>query len=308
MAVDLEALTLRLLDAARAAGAEAADAVAVAGDSLSIEVRSGALEHAERAEGVDLGLRVLLGRRQACVSSSDVRDATMALSRDPERRAALEGTRAVGHALAGHPVEALQVVAGVRRVTEITNMTILRAETALAEALAHRELGDWARAQQQLREIADAPAETMLFASVLARLELVDAHLDTGDVEAAMPAEPRGRVVPELGRSPPACASLLAQQLDVPLIRVLGQVPGPAGAGEQVGRGVERQERREDALRARADRHLAVLVVVLGLVRLWTVCPDRTRRVHVAGADAADLVRPATGQSLQTHHVGNDCR
>ena len=74
MAADLEALAARLLDAAKAAGAEAADAIAVAGDSLSIEVRNGALEQAERAEGVDLGLRVLIGRRQACVSSSDIRD------------------------------------------------------------------------------------------------------------------------------------------------------------------------------------------------------------------------------------------
>ncbi|HRO10409.1 metallopeptidase TldD-related protein [Amaricoccus sp.] len=78
MAEDLEALAGRLLDAARAAGAEAADAIVVAGDSLSIEVRNGALEQAERAEGIDLGLRVLLGRRQACVSASDTRAATIA--------------------------------------------------------------------------------------------------------------------------------------------------------------------------------------------------------------------------------------
>ncbi len=78
MARDLEGLTERLLDAARKAGAEAADAIAVAGDSLSIEVRGGALEQAERAEGVDIGLRVLIGRRQACVSSSDVRPDTIA--------------------------------------------------------------------------------------------------------------------------------------------------------------------------------------------------------------------------------------
>jgi PmbA protein len=78
MAAELEALTGALLDAARAAGAEAADAIAVAGDSLSIEVRGGALEQAERAEGVDIGLRVLIGRRQACVSSSDTRPATIA--------------------------------------------------------------------------------------------------------------------------------------------------------------------------------------------------------------------------------------
>ncbi len=74
---DLEALTGQLLAAAKAAGAEAADAVAVAGDSLSIEVRNGALEQAERAEGIDLGLRVLIGRRQACVSSSDIRTETI---------------------------------------------------------------------------------------------------------------------------------------------------------------------------------------------------------------------------------------
>lgn len=78
MARDLEGLTAALLQAARKAGAEAADAVAVAGDSLSIEVRGGALEQAERAEGVDIGLRVLIGRRQACVSASDVRPDTMA--------------------------------------------------------------------------------------------------------------------------------------------------------------------------------------------------------------------------------------
>ena len=75
---NLQSLTESLLHAARKAGAEAADAIALAGDSLSIEVRAGALEHAERAEGVDIGLRVLIGRRQACVSSSDIRPDTIA--------------------------------------------------------------------------------------------------------------------------------------------------------------------------------------------------------------------------------------
>lgn len=78
MAHDLAGLTERLLAAAKTAGAETADALAVAGESLGIEVRNGALEHAERAEGVDVGLRVLIGKRQACVSSSDTRDATLA--------------------------------------------------------------------------------------------------------------------------------------------------------------------------------------------------------------------------------------
>jgi len=67
----LETLTAALLDAAKAAGAEAADAIAVDGTSVSIDVLNGALEHAERSEGTDIGLRVLIGQRQACVSASD---------------------------------------------------------------------------------------------------------------------------------------------------------------------------------------------------------------------------------------------
>ena len=61
----------RLVKAARAAGADSADAVAVRGMSLSIEVRDGAVEESERAEGDDLGLRVLVGKRQAVVSTND---------------------------------------------------------------------------------------------------------------------------------------------------------------------------------------------------------------------------------------------
>lgn len=77
-AAALERLTHTLLDIARKAGADSADAVLVAGDSVSIDVRGGRLEQAERAEGVDLGLRVLIGRRQACVSASDVSERVMA--------------------------------------------------------------------------------------------------------------------------------------------------------------------------------------------------------------------------------------
>jgi PmbA protein len=40
--------------------------------SLSIEVRDGAVEESESAEGDDLGLRVLVGRRQAVVSTNDM--------------------------------------------------------------------------------------------------------------------------------------------------------------------------------------------------------------------------------------------
>jgi PmbA protein len=62
----------RLVKAAKAAGADAADAVAVRNLSLSVEVREGAVEESESAEGDDLGLRVLVGKRQAMVSSNDL--------------------------------------------------------------------------------------------------------------------------------------------------------------------------------------------------------------------------------------------
>jgi PmbA protein len=62
----------RLVKAALAAGADAADAVAVRGMSQSIEVRDGAVEECESSEGDDLGLRVLVGRRQAVVSTNDM--------------------------------------------------------------------------------------------------------------------------------------------------------------------------------------------------------------------------------------------
>lgn len=76
-AASLPDLTAALLDAARKAGADSADALAVSGTALSIEIRKGALEQAERSEGVEIGLRVLMGRRQACVSASDTSAATI---------------------------------------------------------------------------------------------------------------------------------------------------------------------------------------------------------------------------------------
>lgn len=78
MTASLEQLTEQVLEAARRAGAEAADALAVDGRSVSIDIRAGRLEQAERAEGLELGLRVLIGGRQACVSVSDTSARTLA--------------------------------------------------------------------------------------------------------------------------------------------------------------------------------------------------------------------------------------
>jgi PmbA protein len=77
MTQPLSDLSEQILAAAKRAGADAADAIAVDGTSLSITVREGALEQAERSEGVDIGLRVFVGQRQACVSSSDTKPDTL---------------------------------------------------------------------------------------------------------------------------------------------------------------------------------------------------------------------------------------
>jgi PmbA protein len=70
---DLTDLAQRLVIAARKAGADQADALAVRSVSLSVEVRDGAVEESERSEGDDLGLRVIVGRKQAIVSTNDLK-------------------------------------------------------------------------------------------------------------------------------------------------------------------------------------------------------------------------------------------
>jgi LuxR family transcriptional regulator, maltose regulon positive regulatory protein len=130
-------------------------------------------------------------------ASDQVREASLSLQRDPQRRVAFEGTRALGQALAGRPIDALRVAGGVRHAADVPNMTILRVELALAEALAHREIGDRARAISELDALASTPMETMLFARVLAATTLVEAYLDDGDADAACRAFEQVRTLVE---------------------------------------------------------------------------------------------------------------
>ncbi|NRB05455.1 MAG: TldD/PmbA family protein [Rhodobacteraceae bacterium] len=73
----LASLTHALLERAAHHGADAADAIAVKGTSVSIDVRERALEHADRSEGADIGLRVFVGQKQANVSASDISTSTI---------------------------------------------------------------------------------------------------------------------------------------------------------------------------------------------------------------------------------------
>jgi PmbA protein len=70
---NLTQLAERLVAAARRAGADQADALAVRSVALSVEVRDGAVEESQRSEGDDLGLRVIVGHKQAVVSTNDLK-------------------------------------------------------------------------------------------------------------------------------------------------------------------------------------------------------------------------------------------
>ncbi|NNG04268.1 MAG: TldD/PmbA family protein [Inquilinus sp.] len=67
-----------LIAKAKAAGADAADAVAFEATSLSLSQRLGKPEMLERSEEGDLGLRVFVGKRMAIASSSDRRPEALA--------------------------------------------------------------------------------------------------------------------------------------------------------------------------------------------------------------------------------------
>ena len=71
---DATAKAEKLVDQARAAGADAADAVYVGDRSSGVQVRKGALEDVHRSEGEEMGLRVFLGSKSASVASSDLSD------------------------------------------------------------------------------------------------------------------------------------------------------------------------------------------------------------------------------------------
>jgi PmbA protein len=76
-ALDAKKLTdwvTALVEAAKRAGADAADAVAVRGRSSGVSVRLGKVESTESSESEDVSLRVFVGRRVASVSATAASD------------------------------------------------------------------------------------------------------------------------------------------------------------------------------------------------------------------------------------------
>ncbi|MBP5858906.1 TldD/PmbA family protein [Marivibrio halodurans] len=79
-----------MLERARKAGADQADAIVAHAISLSHAQRLGKVEQLERSESRDLGLRVIIGKQQACVSGNDWKPD--ALAELVERAIAMAGT------------------------------------------------------------------------------------------------------------------------------------------------------------------------------------------------------------------------
>ena len=68
---DYQNLLSDLVKQAQRSGADAADALLAQGKSVSVAWHNGKIESVEHAEGGDLGLRVLIGKRQVVVSTTD---------------------------------------------------------------------------------------------------------------------------------------------------------------------------------------------------------------------------------------------
>src|ERR1700693_6431416 len=124
---DIELLQ-NLVARAKTAGADAADAVLFEGVSLSHARRLGKTEKLERSESQDLGLRVLIGKRQAIVSTSD---------RSPKMLAELvERTLAMAAAVREDPICGLADPSQITR--EWPSLDMLDPEEPSAETLIER--------------------------------------------------------------------------------------------------------------------------------------------------------------------------
>lgn len=144
-------------------------------------------------------------------TSRSTRSAVAALTVTPEHRLPLDGIRALGDALAGRPVDALRIVAGARRACEVDNRAVLRVELSLAEAVAHRELGDLGAALPVLVDLVEERTGPAPYATVLAAIELAYARIDGNDPDAARQAFGRAAEIVETEMPGPGARSWLGR-------------------------------------------------------------------------------------------------
>lgn len=219
-----------LLAAAKSAGAEAADALLVKTTSLSLERRLGAIQHFERSEAAEAGLRVFVAGRTAIVSTGRIdphdfpaiAERAIAMARtlpaDPHARLAepspppdagplelvdpLEPDPAALTALAGDAEDAALAVPGVTN-SEGAEAGWTRSEVALATSAGFR--GEYARTSHAISVVAVAGTGTAMqrdydFSTVVHRADLEDA--------ASLGAEAGRRAVARLNPTRPSTRRL----------------------------------------------------------------------------------------------------
>lgn len=147
-----------LVEAARRAGADTADAVCVRGTSLSVDVRLGKVEETRRAEGNDFTLRAFVGRRSAAVSANILADPTELAE------------RAVAMARAA-PEDPFAGLADAERLTQIfAELDLIDPSTPTADDLTEAALAaeDACRAVKSVANSGGASASWQLGGLVLA--------------------------------------------------------------------------------------------------------------------------------------------
>ena len=203
---DLENKAHRLVEAAKRAGADRADAVAIRGVSLSVGVRLGEVEDSERSEGDDFGLRVFVGRRFATVSANTLADAdeiarrAVAMARvapedpwadliEPERLAAtfadLDLLDPSAPTAAELTARALACEDAARAVAGVTNSGGAHASWSLGGmvlATSHGFSGAWLRSGHSLSVTAVAGEGTSMQRDWEASSKIHAADLDTPDL------------------------------------------------------------------------------------------------------------------------------
>ena len=121
-----------LVEAAKKAGADAADAVAVRGRSTSVSVRLGKVEGTEASESEDVSLRVFVGQRVASVSATAASDPA----------ALAERAVAMARVSPEDPFQGLadvELLAKTIRDLDLIDGTVVSAEQLKADALAAEE-------------------------------------------------------------------------------------------------------------------------------------------------------------------------
>ncbi len=121
-------------------------------------------------------------------SSDEIRHLTVVLRRDADRTIVLEATRALGLALAGRPVDALRVAAGIRRSAGMSDLVFSQAELDLTDVLARHELGDAPDALESLQRLVELPVEPSTYVRAVAARQLADIHVATGSATSARAA------------------------------------------------------------------------------------------------------------------------